>query len=371
MEEKKIGIITFQFAHNFGAALQCWALQEALSSICNDVTVINYRPEYHLKQYSVFPLENLKKTGFKGIAKELASAIYHFPERICRKSSFDKFSGLLNLTESFENGDDVFNYISNNYDLIVCGSDQIWNYNLTEGDFDPVYFAYSNKYDGKRIGYSISVGDANLENKLKILREYTAGLTSISVREEKTCRELTTLLNRNIDSTPDPTLLIDKRTYEKIAVLPKVDNYILVYLLDENQLIKQLVKEYCKKGNYTVIDISPSKIVNLNGVQHVKGIGPTEFLGYINKADYIMTNSFHGTLFSILFNKQFVSLTHQKRGERIVNLLNNFSLTERMLSSEHEIESLMKNTITYDDVNVKIEEIKEQGMSYLIEMINK
>jgi len=362
---KRIGIITFQFAHNFGAVLQCWALQEVLKDIGDSVSVINYCPNYHMKQYRVFPLDNFFKKGLKGKIKTIASSVVHFKERIIRKKKFESFSKLLNLTERFSDNGLLPDIISNSYDYIVCGSDQIWNYHLTDGTLDSVYFGYTGACLAKRIGYGISVGDAELFQYTNELKEYTREMICISARERKTAEMLESILDRDITCVPDPTLLLDKKEYEKIANRPKYKHYILVYLLDYNQLVHTVISRIQNDENYLIIDISPSKFIEIKGAKHINNIGPYEFLGFIHDAEYVITNSFHGTVFSILFNKAFFCLAHKKRGDRIVNLLNIFNLSQRLVLSEEQMEKIINHKINYQDINIKIEEMKRQGIQYL------
>lgn len=366
---KNIGIITFQFAYNYGAVLQCWALQKTLLELKSDVSVINYCPDYHLRQYSVFPFAFSKTVSLARTLKQFISSVYHLSERIERKRAFKQFSRLLKLTIKIRDYKEFCEHLSkNNYDTIICGSDQIWNYKITNGELDPVYFGYSEMSTVRRIGYAISIGDADLDLCANELERYAADMYDITAREKKSADVLQQILKKSIPEIPDPTLLIDKEVYSEIAIDPLIDNYILIYLLDDEPNIISYISFINEKLSFKVIDISPSRMIKSRSVIRKNSIGPLEFLGYIKNASYILTNSFHGTVFSIIFNKQFVSLVHKQRGERIRNLLSNFGLLDRLITNNNDI-SVVKKIILYNEINNLIKSIRDETIQYIKEVI--
>jgi len=306
----KIGILTFHNADNYGAVLQCYALQETLRRQFpnDDVCIIDYKNQKiekaYQRRFSIFkPLSILTKLKYEK-----------------KHRNFQKFrKKFLNI------GSDDFSL----YDIIYYGSDQIWSFSITNKDL--TYFGIN--YNGKKIAYGVSDG-----GELCLTPEITNLLNAFS---EITCREKTLteqLLQsgiKNVTTVYDPVFLLSKEDWLKIAEFPKIENYVLAYRIINNPDFDSELKKVGKFFNKQIVEIVYVKALRkfFNTKNYAEGISPEQFVGYFAKADFVITTSFHGTAFSIIFEKSFNVLTINKRSERITDLLDKFGLNERYVSS--------------------------------------
>ena len=221
----KIGIITFHFAHNFGAVIQCYCLQEFLRRQGHEVSVINYLPQIITRYYDVYydpakyglmryqTLREQRVPRQKAILKAFISAGNAWRKnskmlfRYKRKKSFEQFtSSFLNLTKPFR----TFNELKENcsdYDVLICGSDQIWNTKLLEGKFDPAYFLRFSGQNQIKIAYSPSWGETDPRDHSAELPGLLSDFVSISVRESQDVSKLQSVLKRKVDCVLDPVFL--------------------------------------------------------------------------------------------------------------------------------------------------------------------
>lgn len=306
----KIGILTFHCAHNYGAVLQTYALQEYLKSCGNEVEVIDYRPRYLTASYDVFPLPNLRDVSLKRKILRLCWWGLHLPQsiltlplKIKRWRGFDKFiSEKLNLSR--ERFFDAGVVSANQYDAIVFGSDQIWSIAHTRGG-DPVFLGdFSVPAGTLKVAYAASAGASSAilgENPMFV--EALKNFDAISVREENLAASLQPKTDKKIETVLDPTLLVDKSVWDKIALRPKINKkYVLVYRMLSSRGVMRVAKDLAKQLDATVIDLS-SPSVKFAGRKMCET--PEAFAGWFKHAACVVTTSFHGTAFSILNKTPF------------------------------------------------------------------
>ncbi len=300
----KIGILTFHNADNYGAVLQCYALQEHLKKLYpNDkVFVINYKNSAIEKSY--------RSILFR---KKLLSNITQFlylPRVLKKRNSFRKFRlKYLNLG---------IPHLST-YDLIYFGSDQIWNGHLTNNDM--IFFGKN--YEGRKIAYAASDGNELIFNEE--IHKYLSCFESITCREETLKNKLLEQeISVPIKVVTDPVFLLSKEQWLKIAEKPIEKGYVLAYKIADRpdfDLQAELLGEKLGKQVIQIVYIKTLRKLFYKKQKIVEGISPTQFLGYFANADYIITTSYHGTAFSILFEKPFYVLQFEKRNERVTDLL--------------------------------------------------
>ena len=355
----KVGIITFHFAHNCGAMLQCWALQEKIEQLGAEVQVINYEPKYHTEVYEIFKNPFKEKTILNFLRCIKLDSNFILNSR--KKSRFDYFKKNFHLTTLFNRCEEA--PIFSDIDLMICGSDQIWNTNLTNGTFDEAYFGRFEGYNGKCIGYAISVGELDViknKEKIKIL---TREMKELSFREENTADEMSAVLERTVSVVPDPTLLLDKSEYMRFVKESNVyGKYILLYGLQDSEALRKSVQYMSNKYRLKIINISPGKIEVKNTIRRDKYFGPIEFLNYIYNAEYIVTNSFHGTVFSIVFGRKLCVVPHTSRNDRMQNLLKQLEIEQLMYVDGNET---MNCSYDIDEVNKKLRLMRKTGVEYL------
>jgi hypothetical protein len=362
----KIGILTFHRAKNFGAFLQAFSLQEYLKSLEHNVEIIDYRCNAIEQSDNLFDFKSLFKR--KNILKSihiLFNKLLTIRYRIQKRKKYEVFRNkFLNISSVIYRGIEDFNN-NDNYDVYVCGSDQVWNMKITQG-VDPVYFLTFHKNDKhiKKIAYAASSEVYSyalyVKNK-EILSSLLAGFDAISVREDSLAEELQKYTDNKIETVLDPTFLFDKLFYQKLITEPNSRNYVLVYHLFESKDASQIARQIAKEKNLSVIEIHAG--FNLfTKENHKQGLDPSELLGYIFHAKYILTTSFHGTALSLILNKNFF-VVNKGSNSRMKNLLKHLNLEERLVDvSKYK---MIKLDIDYHSVNKKLSILIEQSKSFI------
>lgn len=356
----KIGIITFQCAHNYGAVLQAYGLKEYLKSLGYSVNIINYRPHYKVNTYRKFnPRYWLSRNPYKCIIR-LFTEIIVKPTRIKRWYAFEDFmNGYLELYPHSKDEDYSM------FHTLILGSDQIWNPGLTGDNFDKVYFGGNAKCN--IISYAASSRFENLSKQQKsFFSDSLLKLKQISVRESSLAKLLQPLVNKEIITVVDPTLLAGKKIFDKIAVPPKKEKYLLLYQIGQWKELNTLANKIAKKLDLEVIEIVSHPIIPKKGL--VQTASPCEFIGYFQNASFIVTTSFHGLAFSIIYNKDFYCLRQNTNADlRLLSLLNKLDLGKRFLELGEEPQF---ETINYLEVNEKLDKEVQLSIEYLKTALN-
>lgn len=323
----KIGILTFHRAHNYGAVLQAYALKEYLKSMHLDVEVVDYVPTYFESSY--------KKIGFKNI---LSSSLYKMIRNICFYPQIKKRNNaFINFIEKKISPSQI-KYtekdIIEGYDVLVYGSDQIWNGVHTNGP-DNVFWGYSTTLSTKKIVYAAS-SSVNFF-KLGILQYVKNALSNfdyLSLREENVLSIIKNLTDKYVEHVVDPTLLLSKEDWESKFDLKKLEHdYILVYQVRENPLTLRIAKEYAKKHDLKIIILT--KMVYQRFDMHLnQTASPEDFVQLIKNATLVLTTSFHGTIFSLIFRKNFYTIDiNSEINERSLSILSAIGLQDRLISA--------------------------------------
>lgn len=324
----KIGILTFHCAYNYGAVLQCYALQEAVKKLGHEVQIIDYRPEYIVKPYKVFRWGRLL---YKDLRKTLRSCLkepFLIGQRVKRRNVFNYFiSNRLNLSTR------IVKECIAPYDVYIMGSDQIWNPKITKG-LDPIYFGVFPfpKGNERIISYAASVGSESVVLELQEqLRKLLINFDAISVRENQLAITLKHITGRDIDTVLDPTMLLDSSHWIALARTPSIkQKYILTYQ-DGAGCTLRIGKLIAKEINAVVIQIPLSPFVSFRrNIKH--GASPEDFLGWIKNAACVVTPSFHGTVFSIIFGRPFFCVEFSDGSNiRVRSLLSSLGLDDRIV----------------------------------------
>ena len=357
----RIGILTFHYAYNYGAVLQCFALQEYVKSLPTDIQVeiIDYRAPAISNVYKwFFPSRFICKNPFK-IIKKICREFVLTCQRKKRYEAFDNF-----ITSKFSLAP-ISNIIDNPYDLIIVGSDQVWNINLTNG-FDEFYwgdFMHPNKT--RIISYAVSMQD-NWESSLdKIILNKLSNFCSISVRESTIAKKILSICpTLQIETVVDPTLLLSQCFWNTVAIKPeKRSPYLLLYQVEFSQKTVNIANEIASRLGLEIINLELE--INSRTPKDAIALSPEKFLGYFKYADYIVCSSFHGTIFSLQFEKPFVSIRMRMgKDNRVKSLLDNLNMSERFIDSVEDF----RNYPSYS-VNQKLEELRKNSCIYLIDNI--
>ncbi|HQQ87827.1 MAG TPA: polysaccharide pyruvyl transferase family protein [Smithellaceae bacterium] len=359
----KIAILTFHKSGNYGAALQAYALARFLIQLGNEVFFIDYLPDYYFKKEI-----NSWFLGFR------PSTI---KKNIVSRYRWNKFKRYLPL--STRKYITPISLINNPpiADAYICGSDQIWNTSLL-GRFDTNYFLGFVPDDKLRIAYAPScAGDRKLAEHKDILNGLLKKFDALSIREENDGKFLQSLSDVNIQTVLDPTLMLGDYS-PLISKRPNKKDYLLIYCVAEvpNNLAN-IVKYYSNVFKLVSIDITnwtASSCAN----KHIKDLGPVEFLNYVYHSSFIITNSFHGTVFSVLFNKPFqvLKLAHDfsSRQVRLDNILDSLELTEYVYPEKQwqnleAAESSFKQQ--YIKSNKILEKLQKESRDFLLSALQR
>lgn len=379
MKKKKpvIGILTFHCAENYGAFLQAYAMQAWLEKNVEslyDIKMIDYRPRYLIEPYKIKIRERIKNAkGFLNKIKAMIIVCTEVPNKIIKKKNFLKACKKYHLSE--ESYSDNHFFLDDNYYALILGSDQIWNPNATEG-FDQAYFGKVVGEKSKRIAYAASLSIPDLSEKEKEqLNKLLKNLNSIGVREQTSVKLLEPLTEKKVNLNCDPTILIDRKIWENCVSRKQVKKYILVYRLQENQNIFNDAYKIAKKEHWDILHFGDPSIKPMFRDVKVRSCsycGPIEFINYIYNAEMILTNSFHGTCFSIIFGKEFFAYLQKKGAERLIHLSEAGKFEDRLVPCDTclNIKKVYKKELSNaSDIYENLQELRNMSEYYLIKAI--
>lgn len=367
---KKICIITnFRKTANYGGILQAYALNYYIRKIGFDCKTLSYSP---LKNTKAFLRNNL----FKPL--KILSTIFDRLNKIVvrktiknRSKKFDLFRNEF-IPHTEDCNQNNARDITDKFDVLICGSDQIWRPGLFNNEMDDVMWLKAFPDNQIKASYAASIGITQLDSKNKYyIEQALKGYKSVSVREVAAQRILQPLCNQKIETVVDPVFLLSKEDWGQIIKTPEVsENYIFVYFIKPKRKIYKCIEEYAKNNGLKIISIPYMSYkfnlcdYTLNG-QKVLAISPQEFIGYIRNATYIVTDSFHCTAFSIIYHKAF-SVYITNHGSRIESLLEKTKLGDRIiLTGETSIIEDNIDDITWNFVDNCLLIDKEYAVNYL------
>lgn len=334
--------------------MQAYALQKTLKNLGHEVKIINYIPEYmgnmQYKKYKLLP--NNKKLPLTHRLKISFRLIYNFFVIANRIKEYEEFlENKLNLTVNLTKDE----LKSLDFDAYILGSDQIWNEDII-GGFDDAYFGeFANKNKSKIISYSASLG----ENKIKHEEEFKKllkNLDSISVREKNSADFVGKYIDKNIVNTLDPAFLITKEEWEEeFSLTDNNKNYVLLFSIVKGNNGINYAKDVAKNKKSKLIVLGDYKRINKFNIEINT---PYNFLNLIKNANCVITDSFHGVVFSIIFGKEFLVM---KKGRffRIKDLLDKLSIKGRIIG-----EDILP--IDYNKVHEILKSEKNKSLNYLM-----
>ena len=371
----KIGILTFNWAINYGAVLQMYAEYKYLNKN-NEVFIINYVPDNLTALYSTKILD--KPLKFKSVVRKMLQK----PIKYKQNKKFKEFINKnMILTEEAKNRDDLLKII-NKLDLVVVGSDQVWNYDITKGYLKNYLLSDINC---SKISYAASLGKNDIRSEfVELFKKSLKDFDFISLREEASIEYLNEICKRgDYKLCIDPVFLLNKEDWETIArksdyKLPNKE-YILIYMLECDTNLTKIAKYLSKIHNIPIISIEIPYLrfkKEMKGIKKLHDVGPIDFVKLFLNSKYILTNSFHGTAFSLIFNKQFISFTHSTVNLRIQNLLKlygleNNQITDSIKDIDIVKEILENNKKAYYIPNKEVDNIIEVSKKYLDDAIRE
>lgn len=368
----KIGILTFHFAHNYGAMLQAYALSTKLRSMGYDAELIDYRLEYIYIHTERSPFRKLYNQyivrGNCPFIAFLKTTKNYYP--VNHKSrSWYRFEDFLNNTLVKSARYRKEDLLSSDYDVVICGSDQIWNGTLT-GGIEPIYFGYGLPPKTKIVTYAASNGHNEiLDTDKTMFLELVSNIDFISVREKGLHDNLLSM-GINNSCVLDPIFLLDSEDWRRIAIMPKDKNYVLSYSFSESPNYFLKAEQIAAKlGKQLVCFTFRKKKDAPPKATHYYSGGPKEFLGYFINADYVVTNSFHGTAFSILFQKNFLCIPPLLRRERLDSVLQSFDIFGNVVEDDGILPTALPS-INYEKVQVRLSSLRQNSIEFITSSLN-
>ena len=367
MKKKTAAILTEHRARNFGSCLQVYALQEYLASRGVDVKILDYRPRAIEESFGVFiwDLYNNAKHNVKDLISFFIKTIVFAPQRYKREQNFKQFRDQYFKLSDKSYDDESIYQMNEQFDYYFYGSDQIWNPVITQG-LNKAYFADMFSKDAIHASYAASIGLDHLNNQEEEFKKYLKNFNYFSVREETAKELLSPLTDKDIEIVLDPTLLVDKNTWE--AMVHKTnqkEKFILVYSLKVDDNLIEYTKKLSKEKNMKVIFFDLKKRYG-NNCESDFSANPADFVSYLNDANYVVTNSFHGTVFSIIFKKQFICVPMAKTSSRMLDLLKKLGLSHRVIDNCKNIDE----SIDYTEVDSKLDSLRESSRNYISKVLN-
>lgn len=357
----RIGILSMQQVRNYGSFLQAYALKTTIESFGHQCEFVDIEPGIILPGYE----RNVKYFAKKAFQRYFNWSALRTLGSLCKRL---KFTNLYHkrFDDEFMVELGVYNHTFLDYDVVVIGSDEVFNFNQN------TFYGFSTQLFGdvkntkKVISYAGTFGTTTIDivDKCRVRDEIVNAMSkmaAISVRDINSFNVVKSLLGIEPSINVDPVLIFN---YQKYAVAPKVKDYIIVYSYpnrfsgkEEVKAIRQFAK---KKGKKLISICFYFPWCDENVMPH-----PFEVLGYIQNADYIITDTFHGCVMSMKFNKQFVSFSRESNMQKLTFLLEQFGLSDRICRSPEDIMSKMEKPINYTTVNERIEKETDKAITYL------
>ncbi|TVU87608.1 polysaccharide pyruvyl transferase family protein [Vreelandella titanicae] len=360
---KKIALVTIHYANSYGGCLQALASQTVLSRF-GEVSIVDYKTTQLANTMKLLRFSKSPRTGLH-LIKDIGR---YFP----RKRLLDRFHHFMqenyNLTKPYSSQGEL-QKLNNDFDIFVCGSDQIWNPVIT-GAFDKNYMLDFVK-SKQKVAFSTSAGSYVHTGESKdYLKTSLNTFSSLSFREEDTAERMRVLSGRDdIECTLDPTLLLSREEWSNLLNLPDqqppYERYIFVYTLKKDRLVYEIVNKVAKKFNLKIVAIDQDPFLLYKTDRHYRDASPLEYMSLMNNASFVVTNSFHGTAFATNFGIPFVSIKPETGTNRIKGFLDSLGLVDRLVENTKDLDNILLKEIDFEPVHAELEKLKKNTFRYL------
>lgn len=367
----KIGIISVNNAHNFGTCMQAYAFKEYLESCGHSVQIINHRIPKIEKSYMIYRKKPGKTLGSKCMwgalyLRQVLKKPYLVKRRKNHERFFDKYYNLTNKTETIKE----LRTQETEFDLVFAGSDQIWN-NQIIGSYNPAFFCDFVGENTVRASYAASIGRNDLtEEEKKVIEKNLREMDYISVREENAKMLIEQLTDKEVSLVLDPTLIVNKEAYDKLLKKTKYSgDYIYVHVHHFSAKAPELVETAKfiseRTGLPIVHNLQNAEFKNCLG--KTRALGPEDVLTTVANAKFVITQSFHITVFSIIYQKNFMTIKRDKFSDRIENLLKIFNLEDHYVEyiAGEEPPLIEKLEPDYSNTDEIIKNYKQESIDFI------
>lgn len=365
----RICILTQPLQTNYGGLLQAYALQTVLKRVGHEVWTEDRRENRNnlsgvLKNNAKILLGPIRKFYYPTISEK----------KVISKNTNFFIQKYINTTCPIYSSNKLL-FDEYNFDAFIVGSDQVWRPMYSYGIYN-YFLDFTIGKNVKRIAYAASFGTDQWEftpEQTAVCSELAKQFDAISVREDSAIGLCRQYLNINAVQMPDPTLLLDKNDYLEIIKNDRPENShsggILTYILDDSEIkrgVVQKVSSKLKLNSFSVMPQAQFKDVGKKGIEKCIYPPVAEWLQGFADADFVVTDSFHGTVFSIIFNKPFISIANKTRGvSRFISLLKGFELEDRLIYSEEDFKDNLLNNIDFTEINIAHKKKRAEALEFL------
>ena len=358
---KRIGVVSYNIYCNFtnyGSALQSWALTQAIGKLGYHAKLVDYCPDILADKDPLNPFGNMWDKDEESI-------------RMCQltmpaiKVNYEKFMRFYNERFDKTKGSYTsknFNDINSEVDSFVCGSDTIFC--PDEFGIDDGYYANYEYMKNNSVAYAASFGDPHFtDESYPVLNERLKNFKAFGLRENLMIPYVKEHTDVPVQKVVDPTLLLTSDDYDTIAEKRIVEEkYLLLYARRYNPKMNKYAEKLAEQNGWKIVDISLRATNAERGHQMFYEAGVEEFLSLVKHAEYVVTNSFHGMIFSVQYRRPFVVFSREQCDTKIEEILELFGLSDRMLVNGTE---LFRSEIDYDAVHANIAAAREKSIQFL------
>lgn len=360
-KKNKVGIVTFHTADNYGAVLQCYALQKFLNDNGYFTQIIDFNTQQHENEHRLF--RRRSPSLLKNLILQLIF-IAHYNKLNARIVRFKDFRNKYFFLTShrYTSEEDFLNNMEK-FDFYITGSDQVFR---PENQFSKCYYLNFPKNGAKKIAYAPSFGisDFSRSDKKKI-QNLVSDFDFVSCREKNGASFLSELLDREVPVVCDPVFLLSKDKWLDISIKPhEHKSFIFVYDLNGGKSLIDIARKVSKENNNMRIICTTTNIFPFyNGVKVVRELGPLEFLGYISSAEYVVTDSFHGTILSLILGTRVITYPIFKAvSSRIYSIMSLLGIEDQIVERKEDFDFSM---ICFKDYSTKIKRFIAESINYI------
>lgn len=386
---KKVGIVSCYFKHNYGSMLQAYATQKILDdmnienetiNIDKNIDFSNGKKKYYMGQVLNFQfikskLGMIKLKLDKKINKNLGKNIS------IRDKKYEEFRKTFRLTEPYKTYAELNEKAEKDYSSVIVGSDQLWLPVNVVADYYTLNWVPE---DVNKISFSTSFGVSIIPEKYKeAYKKFLNRINYLSTREVAGQKIIKDLIGRDATLVCDPTLLFNKVEWMSIQKEEPIikGKYIFCYFLGKNIEHRKFAERLKEKTGYKIVSLNHAdeyvKYSDMFADEAPYDVGPAEFLNMIRNAEYVCTDSFHGTVFSLINNVKFFtfrrynSKSKVSTNSRIDSLLGIVNLKERLINGDEDVEKEIEKKIDFENVNIKLEEFRNTSKEFLKNALSK
>lgn len=356
---KKAGIVTFHRALNYGAVLQAYALQKTVTELGCECEVVDYLSPKITLDYKPFRIYK------NDLLKSFAKSCVMCRRRAKRFRAFQSFFNNYIVKSKTSYTPETISSAKSEYDIFISGSDQVWSPRCV--GFDPVYFL-TFADDAQKYSYAASFAVPNLPSEqIEEYKKRLSGFQKFSVREQSGVKLVKELTGRDAETHLDPSLLLSAEQWSKIAVR-KVDKpYLLIFTANPQISLISFAKKLAKEKGLDIYYLNDAPHLKKDGINYVVAPTVEEFVGYFKNAEYVVTNSFHGTAFSVIFRKNLFVEFKNKHGRNIRSegLLNSLGINREIIDGNAD-----ETPIDWTAVDKKLSAQREASLCYLKSIVN-